>query len=176
MKRRALLKRASAVTGMAAFAGCLSEGAGSGDVETTEETGGDESTTGESSTTDSTTTEPTTTEAPVAVAKQSLETTNTGCGTENTAEIAFGKSGASVDGKISTSDPCHEAAFADVSLSDGALTVTLEAMATDAEACEQCLAVVEYSAGVETENGVPESVTVKHRAQGETSVVAEQSR
>jgi len=165
MKRRALLKRASAVTGMAAFAGCLSEGAGGGGETTTDD--GDGSTTAESTTAESTTT------PPMAVAEQTLETTNAACGTENAAEVAFGESGASVDGKIPASDPCHEAAFVDVSLSDGSLTLTLEAVETDADACEQCLAVVEYSAGIETENGVPESVTVKHRAQGETSVVAE---
>lgn len=167
MKRRTVLKRASAVTGSLAVAGCLSEGSGGSDS-TTEGSGG-------GSTTEGTTTEPTT-EASMSVSGRSLETVSTGCGTENAAEVSFTESGASVSGKIPVSDPCHEAVFADVSLGDGGLVVTMAAEATDADACQQCLGVVEYSAGLETENGVPASVTVRHDAQGETSTVAESSR
>jgi|AntRauTorcE11898_2_1112593.scaffolds.fasta_scaffold01489_2 hypothetical protein len=163
MKRRTVLKRASAVTGSLAAAGCLSEGSGGSDS-TTEESDDEE-----------TTTEPTT-EPSMSLGDRSLETVNTGCGTENTAEVSFTDRGASVTGKIAVSDPCHEAAFVDVSSSDGALMVTMEAVETDADACQQCLGVVEYSAGFETENGVPASVTVKHDSQGETTTVAEGSR
>ena len=163
MKRRTVLKRASAVTGSLAVAGCLSEG-----------TGG-ESTTEESTTTAATTEESTTTAA-MSVSGRSVETVNADCGEGNSAEVSFTDSGASVTGKIPVSDPCHEAVFADVSLSEGALTVTMAAEETDADACQQCLGVVEYSAGLETENGVPSSVTVKHDAQGETTTVADASR
>jgi hypothetical protein len=177
MKRRTLLKRAGAVTGTVAVAGCLSDGGGSGEESTTDEDdGGDdgEPTTAEPTTAEPTTAEPTT--PPLSVAATSLETVNTGCGSENEASVAFGERGASIDGKLPTSNPCHEAAFVDVSLDGGSLTVTVEAVETDVDACQQCLGVVEYTAGIETENGVPESVTVKHSAQGETTVVAEQSR
>ena len=170
MKRRTVLKRASAVTGSLAVAGCLSEGSGGSDS-TTEGSDGDESTTAAS-----TTTEESTTTAAMSVSGRSLETVDADCGEGNSAEVSFTDSGASVSGKIPVSDPCHEAVFADVSLSDGALTVTMAAEETDADACQQCLGVVEYSAGVETENGVPSSVTVKHDAQGETTTVAEASR
>ncbi|WP_323677919.1 hypothetical protein [Halorubellus sp. PRR65] len=171
MKRRTVLKRASAVTGSLAVAGCLSDGTGNGDGSTTDEGDG-----GESTTEDPTGTEPGTTEAAMSLGDRSLETVSTGCGTENTAEVAFGDSGASVDGKIPASDPCHEAKFVNVELNDGALTMTLEAVETDADSCQQCLGMVEYSAGIGTENGVPKSVTVTHEAQGETTVVAESTR
>jgi hypothetical protein len=169
MKRRTVLKRVSAVTGSLAVAGCLSEGAGGSDS-TTEESGGEESTTETSATT-----EPTTA-ASMSVSGRSLETVDTGCGSDNTAAVSFTESGASVTGKIPVSDPCHEAVFADVSVSGDAVTVTMAAEKTDADACQQCLGVVEYSAGLETENGVPASVTVRHDAQGETTTVAESSR
>jgi len=112
----------------------------------------------------------------MSVGERSLETVNTDCGTDNTAAVSFTEGGASVTGTIPVSDPCHEAVFADVSLSDGALTVTMAAEEADADACQQCLGVVEYSAGFETENGVPSSVTVRHDAQGETTTVADVSR
>lgn len=169
MKRRTLLKRASAVTGSLAVAGCLSEGTGSGDESTTDEGG-------ESTTEESTETDASTTERPVSLGERSLETVNTGCGSENSATVSFGESGASVEGKIPTSDPCHEAAFVDVELRDGALTVTMEAVETDVDSCQQCLGMVEYAAGIGTEHGVPTSVTVKHEAQGETTVVADVTR
>jgi hypothetical protein len=168
MKRRTVLKRASAVTGSLAVAGCLSEGSG-GSGSTTEESGGDGSTTAAS------TSEPTTA-ASMSVGGRSLETVNTGCGSDNTAKVSFTDRGASVTGKIPVSDPCHEAVFADVSVGDDGVTVTMAAAETDADACQQCLGVVEYSAGLETENGVPASVTVRHDAQGETTTVAEASR
>lgn len=163
MKRRTVLKRASAVTGSLAIAGCLSEGTGGG--ESTSEASGD----------DESTTEPTTSAA-MSVSGRSLETVNTGCGSENTAEVSFTESGASVEGKLPVSDPCHEAVFADVSVSDESVVVTMAAVETDADTCQQCLGMVEYSAGLETENGVPKSVTVRHDAQGETTTVAEASR
>ena len=112
----------------------------------------------------------------MSVSGRTLETVNTDCGTENAAEVSFTDSGASVTGKVAVSDPCHEAVFADVSVGDGALTVTIAAEATDADTCQQCLGMVEYSAGFETANGVPSSVTVKHDAQGETTTVADASR
>ncbi|WP_227133276.1 hypothetical protein [Halorubellus salinus] len=171
MKRRTLLKRASVVTGSLAVAGCLSDGTGSGDESTTDEGDG-----GGSTTTAPTETAAPTTEQSVSLGDRSLETVNTGCGSENSATASFGDSGVSVDGKIPTSDPCHEAAFVDVELSDGALTVTFEAVETDEDACQQCLGMVEYTAGIGTENGVPKSVTVKHKAQGETTVVADATR
>jgi hypothetical protein len=169
MKRRTLLKRASAVTGSLAVAGCVSDGTGSGDETSADEGGG-------STTEQPTETEASTTERAVSLGDQSLETVKTGCGSENTASASFGDGGVSVDGKIPASDPCHEAAFVDVELSDGALTVTMEAVEADADSCEQCLGMVEYSAGIGTEHGVPTSVTVKHEAQGETTVVAESTR
>lgn len=170
MKRRALLKRASAATGSLAVAGCLSDGTGGGGESTTEEGGDGESTTEQPTETEATT------EAPLALGERSVETVSSGCGTENDATVSFTDSGASVEGHIRASNPCHEAAFVDVELSDGALTVTMEAVDSDADACQQCLGTVEYTAGVGTENGVPKSVTVKHKAQGETTVVAESTR
>lgn len=168
MKRRTVLKRASAVTGSLAVAGCLSEGSGGSDSTTEESSGG-------GSTTAASTTEPTTA-ASMSVRGRSLETVNTACGTDNAASVSFTDSGASVTGKIPVSDPCHEAVFADVSVDDDGVTVTMAAAETDADACQQCLSVVEYSAGLETENGVPASVTVRHDAQGETTTVADASR
>ncbi|MFC6954104.1 hypothetical protein [Halorubellus litoreus] len=170
MKRRTLLKRASAVTGSLAVAGCLSDGTGSGDGSTTDEDDG------ESTTEQPTETEASTTEQPMSLGDRSVETVKTGCGSENSATVSFTDSGASVEGKIPTSDPCHEAAFVDIELKDGALTVTMKAVETDVDSCQQCLGMVEYSAGVGTENGVPKSVTVKHEAQGETTVVADATR
>jgi hypothetical protein len=174
MKRRTVLKRAGAVTGSLAIAGCLSEGTGGSDS-TTEESDDDESTTESPTTTEPTTTEPTTA-ASMSLSERSLETVDTGCGSDNTAAVSFTDSGASVTGKIPVSDPCHEAVLADVSVSGDAMTVTMAAAETDADACQQCLGVVEYSAGLETENGVPASMTVRHDAQGETTTVAESSR
>jgi len=165
MKRRTVLKQAGAVAGTIAVAGCLSEGSGGGD-----ET---ESTTSESDDTESTT-EPTET-ASMSLSVKSVETTGSSCESEDSASVAFSDDGASIEGKIPASNPCHEAAFVDATLESGSLSVTMEAVEKDVDACQQCLATVSYSAGVETDDGVPSSVTVKHKANGETSTVAEAS-
>lgn len=168
MKRRTVLKQAGAVAGTIAAAGCLSEGSGSGD--------GTESTTSESedTETESTTSEPTET-ASMSLSVKSVETTGTSCESEDGASIAFSDGGASIEGQIPASNPCHEAAFVDATLEGESLTVTMEAVEKDVDTCQQCLASVSYAAGVETDNGVPSSVTVKHKANGETSTVAEAS-
>lgn len=174
MKRRTALKQASAVAGTFAAAGCLSGGSGSGDgtESTTSDDGGDDSE-------ETTVTEPATTEsttaAPMSMASKSLETTGTSCGSENTASVSFTDSGVSVEGQLPVSNPCHEAAFVSTTLDGESMTIVVEAVETDVDACQQCLAKVSYSAGVETNNGVPKSVTVKHRANGETTTVAEAS-
>lgn len=167
MKRRTVLKQAGAVAGTIAAAGCLSEGSGGGD-----ET---ESTTSEGEDTETESTSESTETASMSVSVTSVETAETSCESENTASVSFSDGGASIEGQIPSSNPCHEAAFVDASLEGGALSVTMEAVEKDVDTCQQCLATVSYSAGVETKNGVPSSVTVKHEANGETSTVAEAS-
>lgn len=164
MKRRTVLKQATASAGIIAAAGCLSEGGTGGGDETEETTEGSSG---------GSTTAP---EPPASsVESKSVETMETSCGSENAASVSFEDGGASIDGDVAASDPCHEAAFGDVVVEDGELTVTMEVTATDADACEQCLGQVPYTAGVEVD-GELSSATVKHRSQGETTTVAEASK
>jgi len=167
MKRRTVLKRATAAAGTIVAAGCLSEGSPGGGGESDE-------TTAETTAPESTTSGDGSGMAP-SVSSRSVETTETGCGSENAASVSFTDGGVSVDGDVPASDPCHEAAFGEVAVEDGALSVTMEVTGTDADACQQCLGQVTYAAGVEVDGGELSSVTVRHRSQGETTTVAEAS-
>lgn len=143
----------------------MSENAGSGGETTTEEPadGDDGSSDGDDG-------------GSKPLAESSIETVDASCGTESSASVSFADGEVSVTGEIEASDPCHEAVFGDVSLADGGLTVNVQASETDADSCQQCLAVVEYSAGFSFEDAGPERVTVTHDSQGETTVVTEASR
>jgi hypothetical protein len=188
MKRRTVLKRAGALSGTLAVAGCLTDspggGGGSGGDESGDETtspsdsdgsdDGEESTSAPSETTEGGDAEAM--DSSQALASSSLETVSAGCGSGSSASVAFDGSDVSITGKVDVSDPCHEAVFADVSLEEDTLTVNVEATETDADACQQCLAVVEYSAGFEFADDGPTTVTVKHNSQGETTVVTTAER
>lgn len=169
MKRRTVLQQAGAVAGALGVAGCLSDGAGS--------PGGDESSdptaTSEPSSTEG---EGSTSSPSLAVASSSVETRDASCGSEESASVSFAGSDVSISGSIPASDPCHEAVIANVSLESSALTVNVEAVETDSDACQQCLAAVEYGVDVAFEGDGPNSVTVQHESDGETTVVTEESR
>jgi len=172
MRRRALLANATAL-GTVAAAGCL------GDL-----TGG-ETTTAETTTTErttATTTERTTTTTPpLEVTQRSIETTATACGGENTGSISFTDDGATVEGSVQATTPCYEATFVDERVLGGVVEVTVGTTSTDAEACQECIGHVEYSATLET-NVDPHSVVLVHRYTPEgkdepvTTVVADEAR
>jgi hypothetical protein len=173
MKRRTVLQQAGAVAGALGVAGCLSDGAGSpgGGEETTEppESGDD-------SGDDESTTEGDDEQEVVAVMSSSIETRDASCGSGESASVSFESGAVSVSGSIPASDPCHEAVLADVSVTDGAMSVNVATAETDSDTCQQCLAVVEYDVSVSFETDGPDAVTVKHDSQGETTVVTEESR
>lgn len=167
MRRRALLRTTAATTALGAFAGCL-DSLGGNETET-------EATTTEDATTVETTTESTTTSQPaLEVTSKQLDTTNTACGTENAASIAFDDATTTVSGKVQTKTPCHEAEFVDFRVLGDVVEVTVGASETDAENCQSCIGHVEYEGSVET-NRSPHSFVVVHEytPEGEDEPVTE---
>ncbi|WP_267641846.1 hypothetical protein [Haloarchaeobius amylolyticus] len=167
MKRRALLKRTAALATAGALAGCVG-GDSLGGVD--EETDTD---------TETPTETPTPTDQPTPqLDSQSIETTNTGCGSEGSARVAFGEADVEVTGAIMASTPCHEAVLQDTTLdAEGkTLTVTVGVQDDGSDACTQCIATVEYAATLGFANGLPETVEVVHESQGQTTTVTTTSR
>ncbi|WP_135533939.1 hypothetical protein [Halostella pelagica] len=185
MKRRDVLRRTSVAAAVAvgAGAGCLSDpddgGNDDGSTETDETDNGETSqdTTTEATDDEETNRETTTEEAAGGgasdVTARSISTTNTDCqssGDSETASVSFGDGQVDLSGVVSAPDPCHEAAFESAKY-DGDEFVVVIGVASNGKACMQCVGVVEYEGSVGFEEGVPETVTVKHRRQEETTTV-----
>ncbi|WP_435344332.1 hypothetical protein [Haloarchaeobius sp. HRN-SO-5] len=155
MERRDLLRRTGAVLATGAVAGCLTDDADAG-------SGGDPDGTG-----------------PELVSR-SVETVETGCGTENAATVAFddGNGTVTLQGSISASTPCHVAAIerADFDAESRTLVVVVTAEDDGSDGCVQCLGQVDYTASFEFAGGLPDSVEVRHASMGETTTVATGSR
>lgn len=172
MRRRALLASAAAL-GTVAVTGCLTDALGG------DETTADGTTT--EATTTAATTASTTTTPPLEVTDRRIDTGQAACGGENTGSISFSDDGATVEGSIRATAPCHEATFANVRVLGGVVEVTVGTTPTDAEACQQCIAHVEYTGTVRT-NVDPHSVVLVHEytPEGEdepvTTVVADRAQ
>lgn len=175
MERRALLASGAAL-GTVAVTGCLSDALGSDETTT-------EATTTEATTTDTTTEAKTTTTTtpPLEVTDRGIDTESAACGGENTGSIAFSDDGATVEGSVQATTPCHEATFVDVRVLGGVVEVTVGTTPTDAESCQQCIGHVEYTGTLQT-NVDPHSVVLVHEytPEGEdepvTTVVADKAR
>jgi hypothetical protein len=158
MRRRALLQSTAATTALGSLAGCLDSL--SGDSTDTETTTDDTETTTDDTETN---TESTTTAPALAVESKTIETTNTDCGSENSGRIEFTDSGATITGSVQANTPCHEAQYVDERVLGGVLEVTIGTTESDAdaEACQECIAHVEYS-GTITTNVDPHSLVLVH--------------
>ncbi|WP_439028404.1 hypothetical protein [Haloarchaeobius sp. DT45] len=169
MKRRALLKRTAALAATGALAGCVGDDSLGGVDDGTET----ETDTPTAKPTDTPTAEP----AP-KLDSQSIETTDTGCGSGMDATVTFADSGVDVSGSVVASTPCHEAVLQDATFAaeSKTLTVTVGVQDDGSDACTQCIAVVEYAATLGFTNGLPETVEVVHDSQGKTTTVTTKSR
>lgn len=146
MKRRALLATGGSALG-ALLAGCTSDGTGDGGSQTPS---------------------PSPTDAPPRVTSRSFTASDPTCGGQ--VEKASVSSESSdgyrvvVTGTTSTPTPCYRAELQSATY-DGErdeLTVTVVTAETDAEMCAQCIAEIDYEASVSFENGLPETVVVRH--------------
>lgn len=175
MKRRDVLKRASALAGIGAIAGCTG-GAGSpgggGDDDTTDE---DESTTTEEPTESSTTTDG----AATAITGQSMTTVERACMSgSQSASVAWEDDAVVLTGKLKASDPCHDAVFGDVEFDAeaGELTAEVTLAAQDVDACQSCIGGIEYEGRVEFDGTAPTSVTVVGKTMGDETTLADESK
>lgn len=173
MKRRALLRQASAAVAVGAVAGCLSDpGEGSSGDDTAETNGSTESDDDETDR-DETTERETTRSGPPEMTARSISTTNTDCRSSDdpeTASVSFGADRVDLSGVVPAPDPCHEAAFESVQYEESELVVVVTLSSSDG-ACMECEGIVEYEGTVGFDNGVPETVTVKHESRNETRTV-----
>lgn len=151
MRRRRLL----AVAGATVAAGCT----------------GRTGTPGGQNETDGTTTLP-------SVTDRSVETVDTGCGSDSTASVSFGSASVTVSGSVPSSDPCHRATLAEASYDADAdeLSVTVGATAEGDGPCVQCLGVVDYEATVSFADGLPGRVVVSHAGLSGTERVTTATR
>lgn len=107
-----------------------------------------------------------------------LTTTNAACGSGDLVEADTSDGAVTLEGKIPSSDPCHEAVLEDARLEDGALSVVVGVESTDS-GCAQCLGVVEYEGTLSFSQDLSdlsmfESFNVEHRgSSGETHVIEE---
>lgn len=93
------------------------------------------------------------------------------------ASVSFGADRLAVDGTIQAPNPCHRAVIADVSERDGEVTLTVgvESTAEGTTACVECVGAVGYRATLSYGASPPESVTVVHRRDDESVIVATDS-
>ncbi|MCT9095261.1 hypothetical protein [Haloarchaeobius sp. HME9146] len=165
MKRRALLKRTAALAATGALAGCVGDDSLGGVDEETE------------TKTDTPTGTPTAEPTP-KLESQSIETTDTGCGSEGNASVSFGDAAVDVTGSVVASTPCHVAVMQDATFDTESktLTVTVGVKEDGSDACMECIGVVEYAATLGFADGLPETVEVVHASQGKTTTVTTTSR
>jgi hypothetical protein len=93
--------------------------------------------------------------------------------TESSATIAFEGESVVVDGTFITPNPCYELRLATAAYdaNDDALEVVIAAKSTG-ETCVQCIGAIDYEASVRFEHDLPGQVVVKHRKDGQSTVVA----
>lgn len=175
MKRRDVLKRTSALAGVGAIAGCTGSGSGSpggggGDDTTTEDDG---------TTTEDPTESPTATERDAAeITGQSMSTVKRACMSGGqTASVSWEDTAVVLTGKLQASDPCHDAAFGDVSFDAeaGELTAEVTVTAQDVDTCQSCVGGIEYEGRVEFDGRAPTSVTVVGKTMGDETTLADES-
>ncbi|WP_226005213.1 hypothetical protein [Natrinema salinisoli] len=150
MRRRGLLERLGAGTGaitMGTVAGCLQAREGESDSET---------------------------EEPGTVVGQRVASESVcaeGSEADQDALVTITAAGVELSGSIESPTPCYDAALSTiefVSASELAVTVGLEAQGG---VCRDCLGRVDYTATIEIEGTIPETVTVTHdAADGETEI------
>lgn len=159
VRRRALL----AVVGTSlAAAGCLSESDGDGGGD-----GDDDSGTG---------TDPGTA-APPSVAATAFDDGEGDCGGDDAATVTVSDRTVVVAGRAMTPDPCHDLALAaaDYDAGDDRLTVVVAVGDEGPGGCVECVGEVPYEARVTFDRGLPGTVIVRHRRNGETVLVARTS-
>jgi hypothetical protein len=173
MNRRDVLRRAGALAGIGALAGCASDSNGSGG------NGGDETTDGDGSGGGEDTTEaPTSTAPPTpSITSKALETTKQSCmsGESGSASVSADGMALTVTGTIKASNPCHEAVLAGATYSADKdhVEVTVRAESDGSGACQQCIGAIEYEGTVEFDGRLPAKAVVTHQEMGETVTAGE---
>ena len=114
---------------------------------------------------------------PPEVVSRSFTQLRGACGSANRANVSFDEESVTVRGSIQVPNPCYGARLADVSVTgEDTLRVTVATTEPKAGICTQCLAHVEYRADLAFRDRVPGTVSVVHRADGETKTVARVTR
>jgi hypothetical protein len=168
---------ASAVTSAVALAGCIADrnGNGAADDETDDTNGerdepDDEPDDGEDDDREMNGTEgegPGDGEAPEGVADVTFEVLNVESGIEDeSASVTFEDDGLLVEGTITGNNSCYTARIAEMSLSDGEFTLSVESYedADEDQMCAQELVDITYEAVVEFDDRGPETVVVEHNS------------
>jgi len=94
----------------------------------------------------------------------------------DTAAVEFGDGEVTVVGGVGTPNPCYEASLAapyDADADEARVTVAVTA---EDAICQSCLGLVQYEAVLEFDGGLPETVTVRHERDGETTTVTTAER
>jgi hypothetical protein len=164
MNRRELLRRTGTLgtLGVLGLAGCTS------DVDDAQSgtDGGDGGGSGPDD--PSATATPTGTPDPVTVTDRSVETTASGCLSDDdrsTHSARYDRQAKTVTivGALVTPTPCHEATVERIEydIDSGTLAVVVGSERTDGT-CIECIGLVEYEATIDFSGGVPDSVDVTH--------------
>lgn len=110
-----------------------------------------------------------------SLAGTSISSGEADCGEADSATVAFGQSGVTVEGEIIAPTPCHAARLRDATLSDGVLTVTVGTETTD-ETCVQCLGAVPYTLECDFDHDLPDAIVVRHQRDGRPRKVVRAAR
>ena len=170
MKRRALLAVAAAAT--AGTTGCLDDGTGSDDPDSTPTETDAPTETAEPTRTDEPTETETPTETPEAeetrMADREFEVTRVECGSEYDGPHVTTEDGVvTVEGTLDGSNTCYTAELvtAEYDAEADELHVAVESVEDreEGEACAECIVEIEYVARFEFENGEPSSVRADQR-------------
>lgn len=84
-----------------------------------------------------------------------------------------------VTGTTSASDPCHAAELESYDFDEAADELTLNVVTTetdDGDVCAQCIAEIDYEATVTFQNGLPETVVVRHDDEEVASAASDSSK
>ncbi len=110
-----------------------------------------------------------------ALSEPSIETLDADCGNSDDEGARADRAAdvLSLSGVLVTSNPCHEAELVDYSLTDGELSVNIDAVSTlDAdEACIECIGAISYEAAIDLDADAVVSQVVISHVSGETFTI-----
>lgn len=107
--------------------------------------------------------------------EESIETVGTDCGTPDDEHARADRDGNTVtlSGVLVTSNPCHEAVLVEYSLTDGELSVDIDAVSTldEGEVCIECIGAISYEATIEVDSDAVVARVRLNHVPGETFTI-----